>query len=322
MAIWNKKNEYALDTDENTDEYEEYYPQRRRGNKRLIRILPWIICLAAAIGLLAYACVFYADNWLQKGYIHNVSIGGVSLQGLTVEEATSLLAQHADALLPKNDLIVQIADQTLVLTYQDTKASLNVASIANYAYLHGRSNNRDGADPYELDPLDFVDIDPGSVRALLKAFIQPFNGVPTQTTATLIGERPDLTQEAIPGEANQILTITLGSSKYLCDPETLFSTLNNAHRTRTFVIVGETRLIEPEPPDASIIFHEHCVYPINASIDPETSIVTESAPGYGFNISEVQQLLDEAEEGEVITIPLKRLEPSITTDMLLGTTPE
>ncbi|MBE6943642.1 MAG: hypothetical protein E7453_05210 [Ruminococcaceae bacterium] len=322
MAIFKRKTEYLQSIDEDTPEYQQYLKaQAVSRNKRILKYILILICCALAVGLMFYTYAIYSDNWLQTGYINNVSIGRVSLQGLSVEEAIALLQQHERELLPKNDLIVKIADQILVLTYQDTKATLDVSAIANTAYLHGRNNGRDGNDLYVLDPLDFVNVDAGTVRALLKAFVQPFNGRPQQTTAELIGERPDLTQEPTPGEANQILVVTLGTSKYLSDPETIFQTLKTAHRTRSFVIEGETKLVQPDPPSAALLFHEYCISAVNASIDPETSIVTESSVGYGFQIGEVQKLLDEAEEGETITIPLMRLQPSITTDMLIGTRP-
>ena len=322
MASWKKKSQYIPESDLNEFEHQQLVHDRKTRKKRnILRFIIWISCFVLTAALLLIAGIYYADNWLQTGYIHNVSIGNISLSGLTVSEATALLDAHKDTLLPKNDLIVRILDKTLVLTYLDTKARLETSAIANSAYLHGRNNNRDGDDLLVLDPLDFVSIDASSVRALLKAFVQPFNGRPIETSATLVGERPDFTQEPTAEETNQILTITVGSSKYLCDPETIFRTLQTAHRTRTFVIVGETKLMEPDPPSAAMIFHEFCVYPVNAAIDPDTGILTESSVGYGFIIRDVQKLLDEAEEGEVITVPLMRLEPSITTDMLIGTKP-
>lgn len=323
MAMWKKKIKYDPDANEHASDYEAYYYRRAYGNTRTILFATAIILSSIlALVLLLLAGSFYADRWLQAGKIHNVRIGHISLEGLTVDEATALLSQHKNELLPKDDIIVKVLDETLILTYTDTKAELNVASIANTAYLHGRNDNMDGDEPVSLDPLDFVNVDAASIRALLKAFVQPFNGKAVETSATISGERPDLNAEPVPGEANQILTITVGSPTYLCDPETIFQTLKTAHRMRNFIIEGQTKLVEPEPPSASAIFREFCLAPVNATIDPETSLVTESAVGYGFNISEVQKLLDEAAAGEIITIPLMRLEPSVTTDALIGTNPK
>ncbi len=323
MAMWNKKIKYDLDANESASDYQVYYYSKARPNtKKVLSATLMILSSILALVLLLWAGSFYADTWLYTGKINNVSIGHVSLEGLTVGEATTLVNQHKNELLPKNDIVVKILDNTLILTYMDMKAELNVASIANTAYLHGRNDNMDGDEPISLDPLDFVTVDAASIRAKLKAFVQPFNGKAVDTVATISGERPDLGAEPTPGEANQILTITVGSPTYLCDPETIFQTLKSAHRMRNFVIEGETKLMEPEPPSASRIFREFCLSPVNATIDPETSIISESSVGYGFNIGEVQQLLDAAQPGEVITIPLMRLEPSITTDMLIGTNPQ
>jgi hypothetical protein len=318
--MWKKKNKYPSDA--NADAYDEQayvYRKNRPSLKSIAKLLGILIGAALILILVLQAVTFYGDVWLQTGKIYNVSVGSISLEGLTVSEATELLQQHRNELVPKNDITVKILDETLVLTYQDMKVELNVASMANTAYLHGRNDNMEGSEPITLDPLDFVDVDAGSIRALLKAFVQPFNGRPIETSAVISGKRPDLSAEPVPGEANQVLTITVGSSKYLCDPETVFQTLKTAHKTRKFIIESDTKLIEPEPPSAHKIFREFCVFPIDAKIDPETSIVSESAVGYGFNIVEVQKLLDEAEEGATIVVPLMRLEPSVTTEMLLGT---
>lgn len=322
MAMRKKKIQYDPNADESANDYQEYFYRKKRLNTKavVLTVLTVISCVLALV-LLLQAISFYRDTWLQTGKIHNVKVGYVSLEGLTVDEATTLLSQHKDALLPKDDIIVKILDKVLVLTYMDMKAELNVASIANTAYLHGRNDNMDGSEPVSLDPLDFVNVDAASVRAILKAFVQPFNGKAIETTAVISGERPDLSAEPAPGESNQILTITVGSAKYLCDPETIFQTLKTAHRTRNFIIEGETKRIEPEPPNAAKLFFEFCIAPVNATIDPETSIISESAVGYGFNIAEVQKRLDQAAEGETITIPLMRLKPSITTDMLIGMKP-
>ena len=76
-------------------------------------------------------------------------------------------------------------------------------------------------------------------------------------------------------------------------------------------------LIKPEPVSAASIFQQHCVYPSNATLDPETHIVSESVYGYGFNITQLQLELNKAEYGDIITVPLSRIKPNITTDMLI-----
>ena len=185
MSIWKKKTQYDLDAEEVTTDDYEYLYNKHRNLKSVAKISAIVVFAVVTVVLVLQAVRFYGDTWLQTGTIYNVSVGSISLEGLTVEEANALLSQHKNELLPKNDITVKIADQVLILTYQDTKAELNVASMANTAYLHGRNDNMEGSEPISLDPLDFVDIDAGSVRALLKAFVQPFNGRPIETSAVI-----------------------------------------------------------------------------------------------------------------------------------------
>ncbi|MBE6983629.1 MAG: hypothetical protein E7435_05030 [Ruminococcaceae bacterium] len=233
--------------------------------------------------------------------IKNVTVNGISLQGLTPEEAIQVLNQYATELLPKEEIVVKILDSTLVLTNEDTNAQLDISAMATAAYLHGRDNRTDGTKPLVLNPNDFVNLEASKIRPLLINFVQPFNGRPIETSVTISGDRPDLTKEPEEGESDQVLTITVGYPKYLCDPETLFRTILRAHKNRQLLIVGTTILIEPEAVSAAEIFYQHCVSPINATIDPDTHIITESVYGYGFDIQKFQLELNKADWGGILS---------------------
>ncbi len=278
-----------------------------------------VIVVFLALAVAVFYTNFFRQDTEPDRLIKNVAVGGISLQGLTADEAIGLLSQHAEELLPKDDIIVRILDSTLILSNEDTKAQLDLSAMATAAYLHGRDDLSDGAELLELSPYDFVKVEASEIRALLIAFVQPFNGRPVETTVTVTGDRPNLTQEPAENEPSQILTITVGTPKYLCDPETIFRTILQAHKTRQLEIIGQTWLVEPEQLSADTVFYLHCAYAKNASIDPETHIVTKSVYGYGFNIQQLQKELDLAQPGDVITVPLYRIKPSITTDELINT---
>lgn len=317
MAKWKRKSSDDKELHEIESSYQQYIKGKYKDKSQSKKLATWAFIVSGlAIIMIACSILFYYNNWLRNTQINNVVIGGISLQGLTTEEATDLLNKHKESLLPKDDIIIRIVDRTLVLTYKDTKAQVNTAAIANAAYLHGR-NNADGDTLLELDPQDFVIIDASSVRALLKAFVQPYNGIPVETSITLSGDRPDLTKGPIAGEQNQILTIKLGTPTYLCDPEGLFRTVLKAHKDRTYEFVGETLLNEPAKVTAKSIFAQYCVSPINATLDPETFIITEGVYGYGFDIDAVQAMLDAAQWGEELPpITLSKIKPQITSDSL------
>ncbi len=314
MGKWKKKISEDTAINDVESSYQEYVKGKYKQNPKSSKIISIAFIISAvAIILIVCAALLYYDGWLQSTKINNVSIGGISLNGLTTEEASTLLQSHKDTLLPQKDIIVRIVDNTLVLTNNDTKAQLDISAIANTAYLHGR-NGTDGDTLLELDPQDFVKLDASSIRPLLKAFVQPFDGVPVETSVTVSGERPDLTKPPVTGEPSQIITITMGSPKYLCNPEGLFQSIQNAHKKRTYEIIGETILIEPAKEYAYSIFAKYCVNPVNATLDPETFIITEGVYGYGFDKKVVQDFLDTAQWGESITLTLERIKPSITSD--------
>lgn len=304
-------------THNGTSAYQQFIRQKRfsgsKSHKRLGLVVT-LCCLVLSAAIVAV--LFLHEKPEQDAYIYNVSVCGISLQGLTTKEATALLDTHAKELLPTDPIVVKILDTTLTLTNEDTHAHLNTAAMATAAYLHGRDSQSDGAQPITLDPNDFVELEPNLVRAILIEAVQPYNGRPVETTITVTGERPDLTKEPQENEPMQVMTIQLGTPKYLCDPDTIFRSILDAHKRRQFEIVGQVKLIEPEKLSAASIFYKYCVYPINATIDPDTFVISKSVYGFGFDINTLQKELDAAQWGDTIEIALSRIKPSITTEML------
>lgn len=309
-----KKNELK----EVESSYQQYVKGKYKTNKESKKLVV-IAFIASAVAVILIACsvLFYYNYWLRNTQINNVSIGGISLKGLNVEEATDLLNQHKDELLPKNDIIVKILDETFTLTIEQSKAQLDTGAIANAAYVHGRDSN-DGDMLLELDPQDFVAVDSASIRAWLKGNIQDYNGIPVETTIEISGERPDLTKKPAKNESNQVLTITLGTPKHYCSPEPLFQSILNAYNNRTYEIIADVILVEPTIVTAAGLSNnsEYYVKPVDATLDPETFIITECIYGYGFDIKSLQEKLDAAQWGDTITVTLGRITPKVTSDTI------
>ena len=317
MAKWKRKSDKEAEINEVESSYQQYVKGKYKGGKSKGKIIILSSVISAlAVVLIVFAALFYYNNWLKNTRIRNVAIGNLSLKGMTIEEATALLDEHKDELLPKNDIIVKILSDTLVITNSDVDAKLDINAIANAAYVHGR-NGTDGDALLVLDPQDFVKLEAGKIRALLKDFVQPYNGIPIETSITISGERPNLTTAPSANDTTQILTITMGSPTYLCNPEGLFQSIQNAHKNRSYEIEGEVLLIEPTKVTAQSIFKQYCVSPINATMNPDTFVITEGVYGYGFDIEAVQEMLDAAQAGqELPPIPLSKIKPSVTSDTL------
>ena len=278
-----------------------------------------IVAVILVLGSVAYNAISSELDRQQTRTIGNVSIGNISLYGLTIEDATTLLNKHKETLLPKDEITVKILDNIITLTSKDIKAQLDVTTLVSDAYLHGRGNNGSSAQKLTLDPKDYVKMDASSIRSLLEPYVKSLNGIPVESEVSISGERPVLTVEPYQGEPSQILTIKLGTPKYLCYTEAVIASVLSAYKNRRFEIVAEYTLIEPKLVTAEGIFDAYCVRPINATVDPETLIFSKAVYGYGFDINDVQSKLDAAQWGDTIIIHLSRITPAVTDDMLAGT---
>ena len=321
MSKNTKKNTQKNKKDE-LKEVESSYQQYVKGkykDKKESKKSAVIAFTISAILVVVIACsiLFYYNFQVLGKQIHNVSIGGISLQGLNVEDATDLLNQHKDALLPTNDIIVKILDETFTLSIDQSNAQLDTAAIANAAYVYSR-DGADGNVPLVLDPQDFVAVDSASVRAWLKENIQDYNGKPTETTIEVSGNRPDLTKKPVKNEPNQTLTITLGTPKHYCSPEPLFQSILDAYKNRTYEIVADVILVEPAVITAAGLSNntDYYVKPVDATLDPETFVITECVYGYGFDVESLQKKLDAAQWGDTITVTLGRITPQVTSDTI------
>ena len=68
---------------------------------------------------------------------------------------------------------------------------------------------------------------------------------------------------------------------------------------------------EPDPIDLEAIYEEFYIAPENASINLQTFETVAGSYGYGFNLEEARKLVDNAQYGEVLRIPMEYIEPDI-----------
>ncbi len=292
------------------------YVQAQRSRERAIIIL-MIVAVVLVSGTLILNLIASEQQRQQTRTIHNVKVGDLSLNGLSVDEAAALLNRYKDELIPQTQITVTMLDRTLVLTNTETNARLDVDAMVNAAYLHGRTNNSAAGQLLTLDPNDFVVLEKAGTRAALDAFLQPVYGTtPIETAVTVSGQMPVLTIGPYENEPSQVLTIQIGEPRYLCYTDAIMNAILSAHKNRQFAIIGEYTVLEPKPVSAEDLFQKYCVSPVNASIDPVTQILNKAVYGYGFDITALQLQLDAAQWGEKIVVPLQRIPPVITDDMV------
>lgn len=120
------------------------------------------------------------------------------------------------------------------------------------------------------------------------------------------------------------LRVTKGSTGRSVDAEGLIAALeeragrllNEGEEAGSEPIEAVVDIAPPVSPDFDAIYDAIYQAPADAHLDPETKEIVSSVTGLRFDTKEAQAMLERAEEGGTISIPLIREEPAITTDLL------
>ena len=135
-----------------------------------------------------------------------------------------------------------------------------------------------------------------------------------QTTYGLEGAEPVLAADKFDKTApTQTLVITLGKPGIGFDPDTVYSQVLDAYSQRVFLVTVEDvkTLKDPDPIDLEKLYKEFYIAPVNAVVDSKTGKTTPGSYGYEFDKVSAQKLLDEAQFGDEVRIPMQYIEPEI-----------
>ena len=311
---------------EETEEYDE----EQSGLSLKLKIVLISIGAALFLGLIAavIGLLLFAGRTEDEGLIlDNVFAGGIELSGMTTEEAANALHLATDNTFTKKDMVVQIHDDSLRLSPEDTMAALDVEAVIKEAYEYGRSGtNAENIQiqknakkrSYTIPLLKYLTLDTDYIKETVVAYCESTVSSLSEPVISLEGQRP-VFDPTNPGAAvtHQQLHITLGTPEIQLDPEDLYEQILDGYSLNELFLEYEAPQITfPSVVIAQKLFDEHCTSPIDASMDPSTYAITEEVYGYGFDPNLLQQMLDEADYGENIDIYLGFLTPAVVTSDL------
>ena len=97
------------------------------------------------------------------------------------------------------------------------------------------------------------------------------------------------------------------------DPDTVYNQVLDAYSQRSFLVTVEDvqTLKDPDPIDLEKLYKEFYIAPVNAVMDPKTGKTTAGSYGYEFDKEAAQKLLDAAQFGDEVRIPMQYIEPEI-----------
>ena len=284
--------------------------------KMLILIIVCAAVLTLLIGLII-GLIIYKNRPAGEETIHGgVYAGSLNLGGMTLDEAKNALHLATDDTFTKKDMVIKLPDGTITLSPADTKAKLDVDAVVQAAFDYGRTGTSSNIIPL----LPYIELDLSYIESTIQDFCDTHGSVMVQPTITLSGDRPAFDAEHPDLEVeHQTLTIVMGIPEYALNAEEMYNQVLEAYSMNEFsVSYRAPQQKEPEIPNAQAIFDEHCVAPQDAVQDPDTLDITPEVYGYGFDVTALQKLIDEAEYGQTITLSLEFLTPDVTTDTLNG----
>lgn len=326
--------EYDYGYNDEEENWEETYDRHRREDRR--RWLRWAVPVMAVLAVAVVALgvtVVYAARVTGSDTIYpNISINGVQVGGLTVEEAEERIRTAGEN--PYKDAKVKVLfplDNTLTITAQELGISQNARIPAETAYAYGR----DGSAFHNLQvylacrrqPVELEE----DVESMMDedALEKSVSAMTTTVNQKLLNAEADIREDGV--------VIIKGMSAVMVDGEEVCQLVKQAFIDRNFQdIQCQVKTIEEKKSTASAgtqndannrktedysvlqsVYDAIYTEPENAKYDKETGGATEAKRGVSFDMEAAKRLWDRAVLGEEIFIPFQFTEPEIDEETLL-----
>lgn len=278
-------------------------------------------CLIALVIILIGGSLHAGFDPYDNRIVENVTVGGINVGGMSVEEAYRTLRAASNQVLESTFLPVELPEATIQLSPYETKASLNCWSAVWAAYRAGRGENASRS--IRLEP--HLKLDEAYIRNRLALYAGGYDTNLTSASYWMSGPKPDLEIEN-QGEENhpQTLELTMGLPTARLDQEDAFQKIMAVYDSAfaaaaqgKYLVRGPFRveiLEEPEKPDLKAIYEDVYIAPVDDSLDMEAYEVIPGAYGYHFDLEKAQAMVDNAEFGETVYISMAFQEPEIFGD--------
>lgn len=301
-----------------TDDLVAFYQQ----NSKLVLAA---LC-AVSVMLIVFAILLFArsakDPYDEK-ILDNVYIGDVNVGGMTKKEAVTALNDAVGSVYATSDMVIDLSGTQLRITPKDSGAAFDANSAVEEAYAYGRTGTQDEREeaykasktqPKIIAVLPYLNLKNDNIRKFLTDKAGKPGNTLVQTTYGLEGPEPVLSADKCDvNTPAQTLVITLGKPGIGFDADAVYNQVLDAYSQRIFLVNVEDvkTLKDPDPIDMNQIYKEYYVEPKNAVMDAKTGKTTPGSYGYEFDKDAAQKLLDEAQFGDEVRIPMRYIEPEI-----------
>lgn len=292
-------------------------------NKKLVLAFSCALALVLIVGITAI--FFFGTSDPYDGRIlDNVYLAGIHVGGMTKSEAINAVNRTVNDY--GQDMVVDLAGTTLRLSASKVGAKLDVKAAVNAAYDYGRTGTKaeqetarqtSATGSHIIGLLPYLELNEMYIREVLESYAGDSGSTLTQANYGLEGKRPELTADKFDKNAPcQTLVITMGTPGIGFDVEDVYNRILDAYSLHVFLVTVEEieRAAEPDPVDLEAIYEEFYIAPVDATVDLRTYEIIPGSYGYGFDLEAAQKLIENAEYGEEVRIPMEYIEPDMLDD--------
>lgn len=228
-----------------------------------------------------------------------VAVSGISVGGMTAEEATDTIRLAVSDVYEKENMVLSVGEHTLTLSPDKTNVHWDIDKAVNEALTSGK----------ESISLDLA-VDKDRLMAELQEFYDSLGGVYIPSGYWLEGDTPNMDQQSGPC---QTLVINIGSSGYLVDLQDVCDQIMGAYEREEFRVSMESPQEMREPKELRLkeISKQVSIDAQNPTIDRKTLEVIPGKMGYGFDLEKASTLLENAAPGDTLRIQMMFTEPLV-----------
>ena len=276
---------------------------------------PVIIAIGVLLGLaLVFGGVTLVRNLLDPmdcRIAENVTIGGLRVGGMTRREARAALKAAENQTIRNNTLVIQLPEKDLEVDPQEAGFRLSVSKAVRDAYQVGRQT-----DSAELPLSLYLDYDESYLRGLLESYAARYDTTLTAPEWKVRGQAPALGTDVYdPSASGQTVELTLGLPERRLDVENAIDQILHSLDQGLSGVVAITIEVpcktEPQKPNLEEIYNTCAIASKNDKLDLESYQIVYGSYGYHFDLEKAQEMVDQADYGETISIPMEAYPPEI-----------
>lgn len=307
-----------------------YVPEEKpkssiKKNRKIMLISICSVVAVLLLGLISTLIYFIVTDPNDGKILNNVSVAGVNVGNMSRSEAKAAIRAATDHTYTQQDMVIVFPDAQVHLSPADTGAKLDVNAAVNAAYDYGRTGTKEEKEQalaasmnaeHPVALLPYLSLDLDYIQEQINAYGESFNSVYEASSMALEGEMPILDAGAEgfdPNAGNQNLIINLGMPGRHVDTKKAYEMVLDAYSFNQFQVVVNMDQEETIPEEITLerIAKEFYFEAKDAVVDPETYEVTMESYGYGFDLAQAQELLDNSQYGDTITLPMRMKAPEV-----------